>query len=170
MSDITDARSGHVPKLKSLARWMGVLALAIGLLAAPAARAAIAVPEGIWLIDAKVAVQIYDCGPRLCGRILWLIVPRDAQGVLDVDANNPIPALRSRKLCGMTIFWGMEPQGGNVWKGGHFYNPDDGNTYNINAELVSDDLIVARIFWEREFLSQTKQLRRVPRGTSDGWC
>ena len=61
------------------------------------------IPEDVWLIDGKVAVQIYDCDGLLCGRILWLQTPRDPQGVLDRDKNNPNPALRQRGLCGLTV-------------------------------------------------------------------
>ena len=129
-----------------------------------------AIPQGVWLIDGKVAVQIYDCRQLLCGRILWLQVPRDSAGALDVDTKNPTPSLRTRRLCGLTIIWGLHALGDNRWGGGRFYNPDDGNTYSIAAELQSDDLIVARIFATTTYLGQTKTLHRVAHGTSSGWC
>ncbi|MDR3475668.1 MAG: DUF2147 domain-containing protein [Devosia sp.] len=131
---------------------------------------AVAIPSGVWLIDGKVAIQIYECGKLLCGRILWLQIPRDSAGALDVDAKNPTPSLRTRQLCGLTIIWGLYALGDNRWGGGKFYNPDDGNTYSIAAELVSDDLIVARIFARIAYLGQTKTLHRVAHGTSSGWC
>lgn len=65
--------------------------------------ASAAVPGGVWLIDGKAAVQIFDCGGLLCGRILWLQTPRDPQGQLNRDKNNPDPALRQRRLCGLTV-------------------------------------------------------------------
>jgi uncharacterized protein (DUF2147 family) len=124
----------------------------------------------VWLIDSKVAVQIFDCSNLLCGRILWLQTPRDPQGQLDRDKNNPDPVLRKRRLCGLTIFWGLHPKGSERWGGGRFYNPDDGKTYNVSAELRSADLIVARIYLGIPLLGQTKILHRVPHGTSEGWC
>jgi uncharacterized protein (DUF2147 family) len=129
-----------------------------------------AVPQGVWLIDSKVAVQIFDCSNLLCGRILWLQTPRDPQGQLDRDKNNPDPALRQRRLCGLTIFWGLHPEGSDRWGGGRFYNPDDGKTYNVSAELRSADLIVARIYLGIPLFGQTKFLHRVAHGTSEGWC
>jgi uncharacterized protein (DUF2147 family) len=129
-----------------------------------------AVPQGVWLIDSKVAVQIFDCSNLLCGRILWLQTPRDPQGQLDRDKNNPDPVLRRRRLCGLTIFWGLHPEGSDRWGGGRFYNPDDGKTYSVSAELRSADLIVARIYLGIPLLGQTKILHRVPHGTSEGWC
>jgi uncharacterized protein (DUF2147 family) len=127
-------------------------------------------PQGVWLIDSKVAVQIFDCGTLLCGRILWLETPRDPQGRLDRDKNNPDPALRQRRLCGLTIFWGLRSTGPDRWGGGWFYNPDDGKTYNIEAELTSAGTIIARIYVGIPLFGETKTLHRVPHRTSRGWC
>jgi uncharacterized protein (DUF2147 family) len=127
-------------------------------------------PEGVWLIDSNVAVQIFECGGQLCGRIVWLRRPRDQAGQLDRDRKNPDPALRQRLLCGLTVFWAMQPAGPNEWKGGWFYNPEDGKTYRITAELRSADAIVARIYSGVSLFGQTKILMRVPRLTSEGWC
>jgi uncharacterized protein (DUF2147 family) len=145
-------------------------ALTLLFVSGPSFSAPIAVPPGVWLFDGKVAVQIYKCKARLCGRILWLQVPRDAQGVLDVDKNNPDPALRKRRLCGLTIIRGLKPLGGNHWEGGTLYNPDDGITYNVSAQLVSDNRIVARVFLASPYLGQNKTMSRIVRKTTDGWC
>jgi uncharacterized protein (DUF2147 family) len=139
-------------------------------LAIPRTSASPAVPEGVWLIDGKAAVQIFNCDGLLCGRILWLQTPRDPQGQLNRDRNNPDPALRQRRLCGMTILWGLRSSAPNRWDGGWFYNPEDGKTYNVTAELRSADLIVARIYSGVRIFGQTKSLVRVRHGTSDGWC
>ena len=140
------------------------------LVVGPSVAKAPAIPPGVWLFDKKVAIEVYKCGDLLCGRILWLKVPRDSDGELVLDRKNPNPALRNRRLCGLTIITGLRPLGDNLWDSGRFYNPDDGNTYNVLAELVSDDLIVVRLFETNTFLGQNKTLERVPHGTSDGWC
>jgi uncharacterized protein (DUF2147 family) len=129
-----------------------------------------AIPPGVWLMDSRVAVEIYACNGLLCGRILWLIIPRDPEGQLNRDKKNPNPALRDRELCGLTILWGLRPAGPNRWEGGGFYNPDDGATYNVSAQLKSADMIIARIYSGLPLFGRTKTLVRVPHGTSDGWC
>ena len=73
-------------------------------------------------------------------------------------------------MCGLTIFWGLSPAGSGRWRGGWFYNPDDGGTYNVSAELRSADLLVARVYAGIPLLGRSKILTRVPHGTSDGWC
>jgi uncharacterized protein (DUF2147 family) len=139
-------------------------------IAGPFAVARTALLDSVWLMDGKVAVQIFDCNGLLCGRVLWLQIPRDPQGILNRDKHNPDPALRQRGLCGLTVLWNLQPDGSNRWKNGWFYNPDDGRTYKVTAELTSDDLITARVYTLLPLLGQTKVLQRVLHGTSDGWC
>jgi uncharacterized protein (DUF2147 family) len=149
---------------------LALLVAAIGFLATPCTMAWAAVPQGVWLIDAKVAVQIFDCEDLLCGRILWLQIPRDPLGQLNRDKKNPDPALRQRRLCGLTILWGLRPTGPDRWEGGWFYNPNDGKTYRASAQMRSADLIITRIYLGIPLFGETKTLFRVPHGTSEGWC
>jgi uncharacterized protein (DUF2147 family) len=143
---------------------------AIAFLIAPHATGQPAVAQGVWLMNSRVAVQIYDCAGLMCGRIVWLRVPRDPQGRLDRDKNNPNLALRQRKLCGLTILWGLRANGPDRWQGGWFYNPNDGKTYRVTAQLESPDVLVARIYSGLPIFGVTRTLTRIPRGASDGWC
>jgi uncharacterized protein (DUF2147 family) len=147
-----------------------LLTVAAGCLAPPRAVAQAAVPQGVWLIDNKAAVRIFDCAGLMCGRIAWLYKPRDAQGRLDRDKNNPDPTLRERPLCGVTMIWALRPDGPNRWRDGRFYNADDGKTYRVTAQLKSADLLVARIYLGIPLFGKTKTLIRTPQGASDGWC
>ena len=105
-------------RAKSPARraWRAALLVAALTIAASTANAQPAIPQGVWLIDGRAAVQIYDCAGMMCGRILWLNVPRNALGELDRDYHNPDPALRTRELCGLTMLWNLHPDGPNRWK------------------------------------------------------
>lgn len=160
-------------------RYVLAVAAAIALLVAPRALSqptvaeppsAPAVPQGVWLMDGRVAVQIFECEGLMCGRIVWLLVPRDPQGQLNLDKKNPVPALRRRNLCGLTILWGLRPTGSNNWVDGWFYNPDDGKSYSVKAVLKSDDVIVARIYAGAPIFGKTKILARVAHETTEGWC
>lgn len=147
-----------------------LLVATLAWLPGPGPDAGVALPQGVWLIDGKVAVQIFDCDGLLCGRILWLRIPRDRQGQFVVDKKNPDPTLRKRPLCGLTILWGLRSTGLERWGDGWFYNPDDGRTYSISAKLDSADVITARIYVGIPLFGRTKTLLRVAHGTSDGWC
>lgn len=159
-----------MPRLFHRLRRASLLAAVMTLIAQIPAMALPAVPEGVWLIDNRAAVQIYNCAGLMCGRIIWLKVPRNLLGQLDRDKYNPAPALRQRQLCGLTMLWNLHPDGRNRWKDGWFYNPDDGKTYRVSAQLVSDNVMTARIYLGVPLLGQTKTLARVPHGVTAGWC
>lgn len=151
--------------------WRAALLLAVfACLAPPRDLAAQPLSAGVWLIDGEAAVEVFPCDGRLCGRILWLLAPRDPQNQLKKDSNNPDPALRERVLCGLTVFWGLQPTASDRWSGGGFYNPNDGKTYNISAHRKSVDVIEARIYDGIPLIGRTKTLVRLPQGSLNGWC
>ena len=71
---------------------------------------------------------------------------------------------------GLTILQGLQPAGLDHWNSGSLYNPDDGVTYRVSAELRSADVFVARIYLGVPLFGETKTLLRVPRLRSEGWC
>ncbi len=139
-------------------------------LAGPGGKASAAVPQGVWMVDGRAALQIYDCNGLMCGRLRWLDMPRDARGEPKRDKNNPDPALRQRELCGLTLIWDLRPTGPDRWEGGFFYNPESGKTYSVVTEHTSSDQLVARVYDGFTLIGETKTLRRTRPGTSDGWC
>jgi hypothetical protein len=73
------------------------------------------VPDGVWRFANRVAVEVFECSGLVCGRIVWLLRPHTTAGQPDVDRLNPDPALRQRPLCGLTIIWGLQPDGAGHW-------------------------------------------------------
>jgi uncharacterized protein (DUF2147 family) len=109
-------------------------ALAAGLLLAPiVAGAQTTGPAGVWLTQKGDAqVRVAPCGAALCGTIIWLKDPIDSEtGRPITDKLNPDPARRNRPIIGLQIMFGMTPSGQDRWSG-HFYNSDDGKTYQGN--------------------------------------
>jgi uncharacterized protein (DUF2147 family) len=149
-----------------------LLAIALTSFAVPStAVSAIVSADGVWLIEGTgAAIQIFDCGGLLCGRIIWLEKARDTAGRLTRDDKNPDPAFRQHLLCGLTILQRLQPAGLDRWNSGWLYNPDDGVTYRVSAELRSADVFVARIYLGAPLFGETKTLLRVPRLRSEGWC
>ena len=129
-----------------------------------------AVPAGIWMFANRIALQIFDCSGLLCGKIVWLLRPDNPAGQPDVDHLNPDPALRQRHLCGLTIIWGMQPNGQDHWSNGWLYDPKDGITYNVSAELTSPSIITARVYRSILLLGRTEILVRDPPLRPDGRC
>jgi uncharacterized protein (DUF2147 family) len=150
---------------KILAALTAVIGTAVS---TPQAVAAVIEYPGVWLMGTKLAIQFFECGNVVCGRVIWLKESLDLQGLLKRDKLNPDPALRERPVCGPTIIWNLHPTDASHWEDGWFYNPDDGSTYRVKIELQSDDVLSARI--SADPLGKTKTLVRIPIGISAGWC
>jgi uncharacterized protein (DUF2147 family) len=118
----------------------------------------------------RVALQIFDCSGLLCGKIIWLLRPDNPVGQPDIDHLNPDPALRQRHLCGLTIIWGMQSKGQGQWSNGWLYDPKDGITYNVTAELTSPSTITARVYRGTPLLGRTEILVRDPPLGVGGRC
>ena len=127
------------------------------------------VPDGAWLIDAtERGSKSSIAAACFCGRIIWLWTARDIAGQPASDKKNS--AFQQRLLCGLTILQGLQPAGLDHWNSGSLYNPDDGTTYRVSAEVRSADVFVARIYLGVPLFGETKTLLRVPRLRSEGWC
>ncbi len=68
-------------------------------------------PYGVWMIENEVALEILDCNGLLCGRIVYLRIPRDETGELKREQENPRAGLRPRLICGMTVLEDLRPVG-----------------------------------------------------------
>ena len=128
------------------------------------------VPDGTWLFANRVAVEVFECSGRVCGRIVWLLRPRTPAGRPDVDRLNPDPTLRQRPLCGLTIIWGLQSDGADHWSNGSLYDPQDGITYDVTAERTAPDRISARVYRGVPLVGRTEILIRDPQLSVDGRC
>jgi len=129
-------------------------------------------PTANWEIDGRVTVQIYDCGEQrnnLCGRIVGL-TPHHPLPRPYVDDHNPDPTLRTRRLCGLTIITGLHPDGPSRWTDGSFYNPEDGHTYGLKAQLDGPDKLLARVYRVIPLFGESKIGYRLPLDKINGNC
>jgi uncharacterized protein (DUF2147 family) len=59
------------------------------------------------------------------------------------DVNNKDPALRKRPLLGIVLMWHLRPDDGE-YVDGYVYNPRNGETYRMKAELTSKTTLKIR--------------------------
>jgi uncharacterized protein (DUF2147 family) len=98
---------------------------------------------GQWLTENdKSVVEIYPCGERYCGKILWLEEPRNPDGTDKRDDKNPDPSKRDQKIIGLNLVWDFTYDKANRWGGGKIYDPETGKTYSCKIELEADKLNV----------------------------
>lgn len=90
-------------------------------------------------------VQLRPCASApetMCGRIVWLWEPNDAQGRTRVDNHNPDRNLRARSLVGVEIVRALRETSPGVWSEGSIYNPDDGRTYTGAIQIRNGALVL----------------------------
>jgi uncharacterized protein (DUF2147 family) len=136
---------------------MNKIMMIVGLILAAAAPALAGGGEdilGIWNDEEKIVqIEIYQCGDKYCGKLVWLKEPNypagskeGAPGTPRVDHNNPDPAQRKTPLFGLVIMRGFTFRGDNSWSGGTLYDPKTGNTYRGKMTLVSPHELKLRGF------------------------
>jgi uncharacterized protein (DUF2147 family) len=104
-------------------------------------------PVGVWLHPSKrFEVEIGSCGEELCGRIIWLKSPENAQGQPRTDHENANAALRTRPLLGLTVLQGLRPTGERTWGDGAIYDPDDGSDYKATVKLDDDGTLAVHAY------------------------
>lgn len=125
---------------------------------------------GYWLTEnEKAIVQFKACGdsaaglptPRICGQIVWSENPRQPDGTLKLDVENPDENLRKRPLCGLPLIGGLSPASDQKLKDGWIYNPRSGDTYGAEAELVSAGKLKLRGYLGISLLGSSQVWTRV---------
>jgi uncharacterized protein (DUF2147 family) len=121
-------------------------ALAAVLLGASPALAA-GDPLGVWMNDTgRGAIEIKDCGGKLCGHVIWIKDTSDANG------------------CGRQIIGDLVSAGGGVWGGDDawIYSPEKKKNYNVEITPQSDGTLKVKGYAGISFLSKTMIWTKAP--------
>lgn len=118
---------------------------------------------GAWNTEERDAkIQIYKCGIKYCGKIVWLQEPTYPAGSKDgipgtpmLDHNNPNPELRKTPLIGLPILFDFMFAGDNSWKNGTIYDSESGKTYSGKMTLDSPNQLKIRGFIGISFIGGT---------------
>jgi uncharacterized protein (DUF2147 family) len=107
--------------------------------------ASVADPSGTWLTeDGRARVRVERCGvslEQICGYVVWMKEPADANGQPLKDQHNPDPAKRSRPLLGHQLIMGLRPAADGRFDG-QIYNAENGKSYEIALRRDARDLKV----------------------------
>ncbi len=99
--------------------------------------------EGRWLTqDRDGWIRITLVGGTLEGSIAG--APPGSPSEREFDEFNPDPALRGRRLDGLTIMTGFEYAGDGRWRNGTVYDPNSGKTYKCTVTLLDADTLKIR--------------------------
>jgi uncharacterized protein (DUF2147 family) len=104
-------------------------------------------PMGLWYDHTgRGAVEITNCGGKLCGRLVWVKDPSHKKG------------------CGLQIFGSVEPIEKGRWDNGWIIDPEkDLNTkYSVELTLVNPKSLKVVGYLGAKFLGQTMMWQRAP--------
>ncbi len=121
-------------------------------------------PVGVWMDHTgRGAVEIAPCGTtsELCGRIIWMKQPMDAKGQPLRDALNDDRAKRTRPICGLQVLGGLKRQADGSWDDGWIYDPEQGESFDVELRLRGDDQLQVKGYKGLKFLGETFQWKRA---------
>ena len=151
---------------------LAALALLASALAPVGVRSAYAqgtVPEvGVWLDDTQQgAVEIYICqdrADRLCGRIVWLRDPLNAEGKPKFDRYNPNAAMQGRPICGLSVLGNLAKSSDGSFDNGWIYDPKTGKSYSAAIQLSSANTLTVTGYLGMKFMGKSFTWTRAPDG------
>ncbi len=110
--------------------------------------------EGIWLRGDKknYKVEIYPCGAKYCGKLVWLKEATDEDGNPRKDINNPDKSKRNNPLLGTDVLRNFNFDG-RSWKGGQVYSFNRGKYYDAQIKLKENTLhlSISILFFSRNY-------------------
>jgi len=102
-------------------------------------------PTGVWFDHTgRGAVEIRECGPGLCGRIVWV---KDA-----------VPG----KVCGLEILGDVERVATGLWDRGWILDPEYGDRFDVEIKRLDADQLQVTGYMGIKALSETMIWRRAP--------
>jgi uncharacterized protein (DUF2147 family) len=105
-------------------------------------------PQGVWMNDTgRGAIEIKDCGGKLCGHVVWVKDPAaDAKG------------------CGRQIVGDLVSSSNGVWGGDDawIYSPEKKKNYNVEITPLSDGTLKVKGYAGISFLSKTMIWTKAP--------
>jgi uncharacterized protein (DUF2147 family) len=114
---------------------------AVAVVGCAASNAALAAADakGVWLNDTgRGAIEIKDCGDKLCGHVVWTRDEGDAS-----------------RGCGKQIIGDAAPMGGGLWDGGWIYSPDKKRRYDVELKPLSDGTLRVKGYAGTKLFSKT---------------
>jgi len=132
---------------------------------------------GLWVDHTgRGAVEISSCGPggKMCGHIVWLQTTVDEKGKPLVDHKNPDVRKQRQPICGVQVIGDLtrvgQGQAGAVWGSGWIYDPEKGQSFDVEIKLVGPDRLSVMGYAGFRFLSETFIWRRAPAQLSAARC
>lgn len=117
--------------------------------------------------NAKSTVEIYECGSKVCGKIIALkepVYPADDKkgmaGQTKIDRENPDPKMQKQPLIGLVVLKDFDRVEPGLWRNGTIYDPENGKTYKCKLTLESPKNLHVRGYIGFSFIGRTTEWTR----------
>lgn len=121
------------------------------------------VETGIWYDDTKRgAVEISQCGDKLCGHVVWLVKPLADDGRPIWDKYNSDPAKQNRPVCGLQVIGNLARKSDGTLDDGWIYDPKVGSTYSVAINVVNPDELHVRGYLMFKLTGKSLTWTRAP--------
>jgi uncharacterized protein (DUF2147 family) len=118
---------------------------------------------GKWISSEKnLIVQVYCEDEKFKAKIIWY---NDTGGKpMDywTDKRNPDPALRNRKILGMSVLRDLtyQPET-NSWENGIIYESKNGREWNASIYIDKNGSLKVKGYWHFKFIGKTMTFSRI---------
>lgn len=100
---------------------------------------------GSWITEGgKSLVRVTKKDNKYFGKIIWLKNPKDENGNIKLDKENPDPKLKTRKIVGTEILQNFIFTNDKTWEDGSIYDPESGKTYSCIIKAISKNQLDVR--------------------------
>lgn len=119
-------------------------------------------PLGEWTnSERKATFEIYQCGTKLCGKIVTLREPNDKNGKPKADPENPDAKLKSRPRLGMVFMQDFVYDDNNKWDDGKIYDPESGKTYSCYMKMTGANQMEVKGYIGFSLIGRSQNWTRV---------
>ena len=112
--------------------------------------------------DKELAIKVYMHDNEFRAEIIWF---SDTDGKpMDYwkDVHNPDPALRDRKILGMSVLSGLKYDADtNTWEDGMVYDSRHGKEWNASATIDKKGMLHVRGYWHFKFIGRTMNFVKI---------
>ena len=119
---------------------------------------------GKWLSTEKnLIVHVFKEDNDYKAKVVWFNSKDKSKAMEEwTDDRNPDPALRDRKLIGMSILEGMDyiPKT-RTWENGKIYDAKNGRHWSASAYVNKEGLLKVTGYWQFKFIGRTMSFTRV---------
>ncbi len=110
----------------------------------------------------NLIVLVYMKDNKFQGKIIWYSDTGGKPMDFGTDKRNPDPALRSRKILGMSVLRDLSYQpSSNSWEDGIIYESKNGKEWNASVYIDKNGFLKVKGYWHFKFIGKTMTFHRV---------